>query len=115
MEKKPIVKTRKGVVVSNRMDKTAVVRVERVFRHPLFQKTLKSYKRFKAHDPENKCKIGDVVIITETRPLSREKCWKIDQVVGFEKVIERKRPGPLHKKPETVSEEKKDDSGPVQA
>lgn len=107
---KRIKKVREGVVVSDKMDKTIVVRVERVFRHPLFGKTIKSYKKFKAHDPENKCKTGDLVIIKETRPLSKDKRWKIDKIVGFKKIIAKQYPGRLHKKAEEQKEEKGEQS-----
>jgi small subunit ribosomal protein S17 len=66
-----------GVVVSNKMDKTVVVAVTRMFQHPRYKKTIKRVTKFKAHDENNKCKIGDVVKIIETRPLSKEKRWKV--------------------------------------
>lgn len=74
-------KVRVGKVVSNRMDKTAVVRVERTFRHPLYGKIIKRAKRFKAHDPRNECKIGDKVEIIETRPLSKDKRWRVVKIL----------------------------------
>lgn len=74
-------KVRVGKVVSNRMDKTAVVRVERTFRHPLYGKIIKRAKRFKAHDPRNECKIGDKVEIIETRPLSKDKRWRVAKIL----------------------------------
>lgn len=95
---KPTIKTRKGVVVSNKMDKTVVVRIERVFKHPVFGKTVKSYKKFKAHDADNKCNSGDVVLIKETRPISRDKRWKVVSIIGFERIIAKQFPGRLHKK-----------------
>lgn len=70
-----------GKVVSNRMDKTVVVRVERTFRHPLYGKIMKRAKRFKAHDPRNECKIGDRVEIIETRPLSKDKRWRVAKIL----------------------------------
>ncbi|MFC1496220.1 30S ribosomal protein S17 [Candidatus Margulisiibacteriota bacterium] len=97
--KKRLIKKRDGIVVSDKMDKTAVVRVARVFRHPLFNKVVKSYKKFKAHDPENKCKVGNKVIIEETRPTSKDKRWKIKEIRGHDKVIEKVHPGRLHKEP----------------
>jgi small subunit ribosomal protein S17 len=66
-----------GIVVSNKMDKTAVVAVERRERHPLYRKIVRSTKRYKAHDPNNAAVLGDVVRIEESRPLSREKRWRI--------------------------------------
>lgn len=64
-----------GKVVSNKMDKTVVVAVTRLFQHPKYKKTVKRVTKFKAHDEENKCKIGDTVKILETRPLSKDKRW----------------------------------------
>lgn len=66
-----------GKVVSNKMDKTAVVAVTRLFQHPKYKKTVKRVTKFKAHDENNKCEIGDTVKIIETRPLSKEKRWII--------------------------------------
>lgn len=64
-----------GTVVSDKNDKTVVVRVDRRFSHPLLKKTVRRSKRYKAHDEDNACKVGDTVLIQETRPISREKCW----------------------------------------
>ncbi|MDZ5697584.1 MULTISPECIES: 30S ribosomal protein S17 [Phyllobacteriaceae] len=64
-----------GTVVSDKSDKTIVVRVERRFAHPLLKKTVRRSKRYKAHDENNACKVGDTVLIQETRPISKEKCW----------------------------------------
>lgn len=91
-------KVRKGVVTSDKMEKTVVVRVKRVFSHPLFGKSISVYKKFKAHDEENKCKIGDVVVIKETRPTSKGKRWNVVEITGFEKVTAKQYPGRLHKK-----------------
>jgi small subunit ribosomal protein S17 len=66
-----------GKVISNRMDKTIVVAVTRLFQHPVYKKTVKRVTRFKAHDEDNKCQIGDTVKIIETRPLSKEKRWTV--------------------------------------
>lgn len=71
------VKTRVGVVVSNKMQKTVVVSVERVYRHPLYQKVIRMTTKFKAHDELGECKVGDRVEIMETRPISREKRWRV--------------------------------------
>ena len=70
-----------GVVVSNKMDKTAVVAVERRERHPLYRKIVRQTKHYKAHDPNNQAQLGDVVRIEETRPISKEKRWRIRQVL----------------------------------
>jgi small subunit ribosomal protein S17 len=75
-------KTREGVVVSDKMTKTRVVVIERVFRHPRYQRVITRSKRLKAHDEQNSSKVGDRVLIEETRPLSREKRWRILQVLA---------------------------------
>ena len=74
-------KTRQGVVVSDKMDKTVVVKVERVTRHPLYGKRIKRSKKFHAHDAENSCRQGDVVEIMETRPLSKTKRWRVVNII----------------------------------
>lgn len=74
-------KVRQGRVLSNRMDKTAVVAIERLMRHPLYGKTIRRTKRYKAHDANNECALGDLVEIMETRPISREKRWRVVKVV----------------------------------
>lgn len=74
-------KTRVGVVVSDKMDRTAVVRVETLRRHPRYGKTLRHVRKFKAHNQGNEAHAGDKVRIMETRPLSREKRWRIVQVL----------------------------------
>ncbi|HHY41615.1 MAG TPA: 30S ribosomal protein S17 [Thermoanaerobacterales bacterium] len=74
-------KVRTGVVVSDKMDKTVVVAVERSMRHPLYGKTIRKTKKFKAHDENNECRVGDVVTIMETRPLSRDKRWRVVKIV----------------------------------
>ena len=71
----------KGKVISERMDKTAVVAVMRLFQHPRYKKRVKKVTKFKAHDEENRCRIGDTVKIIETRPLSKEKRWKVLEIV----------------------------------
>ena len=71
----------KGVVVSNKMDKTIVVRVERLVRHAVFHKYLRRYMKYKAHDEQNLCKVGDKVLIVESRPLSREKRWRMAEIL----------------------------------
>jgi small subunit ribosomal protein S17 len=74
-------KQRVGEVVSNKMTKTIVVRVERRFPHPKYKKIIKSYKKFYAHDEKSVAKVGDVVLIEEARPLSKLKRWKLVEVV----------------------------------
>lgn len=74
-------KTRVGVVVSDKMDKTVVVAVERQVKHPLYKKYIKQTSKFKAHDDQNQCDIGDKVRIMETRPLSRTKRWRIVEII----------------------------------
>ncbi len=87
MEKK---KTRFGRVLSNRMDKTVVVEVEIRRRHPRYKKVVRYKTRFKAHDEGNTCGIGDMVRIVETRPLSREKRWRVDSVLTKAEIVEVK-------------------------
>jgi small subunit ribosomal protein S17 len=74
-------KTRIGKVVSDKMDKTIVVAIETLVRHPLYKKTVKRTTKFKAHDENNECKVGDKVMIMETRPLSREKRWRLVEII----------------------------------
>lgn len=74
-------KERVGLVTSAKMDKTITVAVEGVKYHALYKKAMKSTKKYKAHDEENTCNVGDVVRIKETRPLSRTKCWRLVEVV----------------------------------
>lgn len=74
-------KVRVGKVVSNKMQKTIVVAVEDRVRHPLYGKTVKRTKKFKAHDENNVCNVGDIVKIMETRPLSKEKRWRLVEIV----------------------------------
>jgi small subunit ribosomal protein S17 len=75
-------KERVGEVVSNKMQKTIVVRVERRFRHPVFKKVVSSFQKLYAHDEANSAKVGDVVRIQETRPLSRTKAWRLVEVLN---------------------------------
>jgi small subunit ribosomal protein S17 len=74
-------KERRGVVVSSAMDKTVVVQVQRLVKHPLYQKFIRRRSRYKAHDEKNDCHVGDRVVIMESRPLSREKCWRVKQIL----------------------------------
>jgi small subunit ribosomal protein S17 len=70
-----------GVVVSNKMDKTVVVAVERLVKHRMYQKYVKRQTKFSAHDESNRCQIGDKVQITESRPISRSKRWRVSKIV----------------------------------
>ncbi len=81
-------KTRTGKVVSNKMDKTVVVSIERLVRHPLYKKVTRQARRFKAHDENNACKLGDIVTIVETRPLSKDKRWRVAEILKTGKVAE---------------------------
>lgn len=74
-------KARIGKVVSDKMDKTIVVAIETLVRHPLYKKTIKRTTKFKAHDENNECKVGDRVSIMETRPLSKEKRWRLVEII----------------------------------
>jgi len=75
-------KTREGVVVSDKMTKTRLVQIERVFRHPRYERVVRRAKRLKAHDEANLSKVGDRVLIEETRPLSKDKRWRIREILG---------------------------------
>lgn len=81
MEARNLRKTRIGKVVSNKMDKTIVVAIADNVRHPLYSKIVKRTIKFKAHDEENTCNIGDTVEIMETRPLSKDKRWRLVKVI----------------------------------
>lgn len=81
MEERNLRKERIGVVKSNKMDKTIVVAVERKVKHPMYGKFVKRTTTFKAHDEKNECNIGDTVRITETRPLSKSKCWRLVEII----------------------------------
>ncbi|MBU3676375.1 MAG: 30S ribosomal protein S17 [Chitinophagaceae bacterium] len=74
-------KTRIGLVTSNKMEKTITVAVERKVKHPIYGKFLKKTTKFMAHDEKNECSIGDVVKIMETRPMSKNKCWRLVEIV----------------------------------
>ncbi|HIJ66616.1 MAG TPA: 30S ribosomal protein S17 [Candidatus Hydrogenedentes bacterium] len=74
-------KERVGIVTSSVMDKTITVTTERVVRHPLYRKAMKRRKKFKAHDKDNQCNVGDLVRIRETRPLSKTKRWRLVEIV----------------------------------
>lgn len=81
MEDRNLRKQRTGIVVSNKMDKTIAVKVERRLKHPLYGKFVKRSKKFIAHDEENTCNIGDRVRIMETRPLSKMKRWRLVEII----------------------------------
>ena len=74
-------RTKTGKVTSNKMDKTVVVAVELVTRHRLYGRTIRRTRSFKAHDPDNQCVIGDAVVIAESRPISKDTHWVVQQVV----------------------------------
>ncbi|MBP5496550.1 MAG: 30S ribosomal protein S17 [Bacteroidales bacterium] len=74
-------KVREGIVVSDKMDKSIVIKVERKMKHPIYGKFLKRSTKFMAHDEKNECGIGDRVRIMETRPLSKNKCWRLIEIV----------------------------------
>ena len=84
-EERNLRKVRVGKVVSDKMDKTVVVAVERKVPHALYNKPMVSTKRFKAHDENNECQIGDTVKIVETRPLSKDKCWRVVEILERQK------------------------------
>ncbi len=81
MEQRGFRKTRVGVVVSDKMDKTIVVAIKTKVRHPLYGKMVNRTRKFKAHDEENACGIGDTVEIMETRPLSKDKRWRLVKII----------------------------------
>jgi len=81
MTERKLRKTRIGVVSSNKMDKTVTVNVERKVKHPIYGKFVKKTTKFMAHDDKNECSIGDTVRIMETRPLSKNKCWRMVEVI----------------------------------
>lgn len=81
MEERKLRKTRTGKVISDKMDKTIVVAVEEHVKHPLYKKVVKSTYKMKAHDENNECHIGDTVKVMETRPLSKDKRWRLVEVI----------------------------------
>ena len=83
-------KIRFGRVVSDRMDKTVVVAVETPKRHPLYKKLIRRAVKYKAHDENNECRLGDVVRIIETRPLSKQKRWRVAEIITKGEVVEVK-------------------------
>lgn len=81
MSERNLRKTRIGSVVSDKMDKTVVVAIADRVRHPLYKKIIKHTIRLKAHDEKNECGVGDKVEVMETRPLSKEKCWRVIKII----------------------------------
>ena len=86
-------KTMTGVVVSNKMDKTVVIKVERRFSHPVFKKVVKTTKKYKVHDEKNECLEGGLVRIQETRPLSKEKRWRLLGIISRDKSLMSEKVG----------------------
>ncbi len=80
-EERAMRKVRVGVVVSDKMDKTCVVAVERLMAHPLYGKRVRRTKKLKAHDENNECRVGDKVRVMETRPLSKDKRWRVVEII----------------------------------
>lgn len=74
-------KTQIGIVVSDKMEKTVVVRVERIVKHSVYSKYIRRSVKYKAHDADNSCSVGDRVLIVETRPMSKDKRWKVRQII----------------------------------
>ena len=92
-EQRGLRKTRVGVVVSDKMDKTIVVEIRTRVKHPLYGKIMNRTEKFKAHDENNECGIGDTVRIMETRPLSKDKRWRLVEIVEKAKYLGRKQGG----------------------
>jgi len=82
-----VVRTLSGRVVSDKMDKTVTVLVERKVKHPLIGKVIRRSNKFHAHDEANECKMGDLVVIEESRPLSRTKTWKVSKILEKARVV----------------------------
>jgi small subunit ribosomal protein S17 len=81
MEERNLRKEKVGLVISNKMTKSIVVSVERKIKHPKYGKFVKKTSKFMAHDENNECKIGDKVLIAESRPLSKDKCWRLVEII----------------------------------
>ncbi len=81
MEERNLRKSRTGIVVSDKMDKTVVVTIRERVQHPLYGKIVNRTVKLKAHDEKNECGIGDTVRIAETRPLSKDKCWRVVEII----------------------------------
>lgn len=84
-------KVLKGLVLSDKMQKTVIVKVERRFRHPIYKKVVLKKKKYKVHNPDNKARIGDFIEIIETRPLSKEKNWRLVRIIEKAKGIENQK------------------------
>ena len=81
MKERGLRKTQTGIVISDKMDKTVVVQVDRLVKHPAYRKYVRRRAKFKAHDENNTCQKGDRVVISETRPVSKTKRWQVSQIV----------------------------------
>lgn len=81
MKERGLTRQREGIVTTNRMDKTVVVALERIVLHPRYKKYLRRRTKVKAHDERNECQVGDRVLISESRPLSREKRWRVSRIL----------------------------------
>jgi len=81
MKKRGVQKTQIGVVISDKMDKSVVVQVDRLVRHPMYKKYVRRRAKYVAHDETNSCKVGDRVLIRETRPFSKTKRWRVSEVL----------------------------------
>lgn len=81
MKKRGLRKTQTGIVISNKMEKTVVVQVDRLVKHPTYKKYVRRRSKYTAHDEKNACQMGDRVLIRETRPLSKTKRWQVSQIV----------------------------------
>jgi small subunit ribosomal protein S17 len=103
-------KTKMGQVLSNKMDKTVVVSVESYRHHPIYKKTVRNVVKYKAHDENNECAIGDTVRIVETRPLSKEKRWRVSEIIIKAAALDVK---PEEIEPKLVAEEPQPEVTPV--
>ena len=81
------IKQQNGIVISNKMEKTIVIKVENRYPHPIYSKTLIKTKKYLVHDEQNECNIGDQVLVQQCRPLSKRKCWKLLKVVSKSSLI----------------------------
>lgn len=104
-------KTMVGVVVSDKMDKTVVVRVEKTEIHPKFKKHYKFHKKYKAHDEKNECREGDLVMIEETRPLSKEKRWRVIKILRKSQEVLKNEDNSQELTEEDKTEEDTEDKG----
>jgi small subunit ribosomal protein S17 len=102
MEERKQRKTRIGTVVSDKMDKTVVVEVETWVRHPLYGRIVRRTKKYKAHDEHNECKVGDKIRLAETRPLSKDKRWRVAEMIT--KAVELGPPGREEKASDPASD-----------